>query len=172
MSDEAPVLLIVEDDESFSRTLRKSFERRGYTVVSADGPDQMGEVLKTHRPGFAVVDLKLGGASGLACVSTLHALDPEAHPRTAENAYNIGGRELLDLVRSFESDTPVSIIYHSHPRVGAYFSEEDTNAAIAAGYPVDYLVIDAQEDEIVEAVLFRRDGDTFVKIATLPGAKV
>ena len=56
MSDEAPVLLIVEDDESFSRTLRKSFERRGYTVVSADGPDQMGEVLKTHRPGFAVVD--------------------------------------------------------------------------------------------------------------------
>lgn len=102
----------------------------------------------------------------------LHALDPEAHPRTAENAYNIGGRELLDLVRSFESDTPVSIIYHSHPRVGAYFSEEDTNAAIAAGYPVDYLVIDAQEDEIVEAVLFRREGDTFVKIATLPGAKV
>ncbi len=102
----------------------------------------------------------------------LHALDPVEHPRTAANAYNIGGRELLDLVRSFESDTPTTIIYHSHPRVGAYFSEEDTNAAIAAGYPVDYLVVDAQDEEIVEAVLFRRDGDAFVKIATLPGAKV
>ena len=102
----------------------------------------------------------------------LHALDPSEHPRTAENAYNIGGRELLDLVRSFESDTPASIIYHSHPRVGAYFSEEDTNAAIAAGYPVDYLVVDAQDEEIVEAVLFRRDGDGFVKIATFAGAKV
>jgi [CysO sulfur-carrier protein]-S-L-cysteine hydrolase len=32
----------------------------------------------------------------------LHALDPEEHPRTAENGYNIGGKELLDLVRSFE----------------------------------------------------------------------
>ena len=67
MTDETPTLLIVEDDESFSRTLRKSFERRGYMVVSADGPDQMAEVLKIHRPGFAVVDLKLGGASGLGC---------------------------------------------------------------------------------------------------------
>ncbi|MFN4186353.1 MAG: serine hydrolase, partial [Hyphomonas sp.] len=74
---EPPVLLIVEDDESFSRTLRKSFERRGYMVVSADGPDQMAEVLKIHRPGFAVVDLKLGGASGLGCVSTLHAFDAD-----------------------------------------------------------------------------------------------
>ncbi|MEM6294780.1 MAG: Mov34/MPN/PAD-1 family protein [Myxococcota bacterium] len=78
----------------------------------------------------------------------LHALDPQEHPRTAENGYNIGGRELLNLTRSFESDEPVTIIYHSHPRVGAYFSEEDTNAANAAGYPVDDHLNDAQEDHI------------------------
>ena len=86
----------------------------------------------------------------------LHELDPEAHPRTSANAYNIGGRELLDLVRSFESDQPASLIYHSHPRVGAYFSEEDTRAAEAAGYPVDYLVVDVQDDCVREAILFRR----------------
>ena len=34
----------------------------------------------------------------------LHELDPEAHPRTSANAYNIGGRQLLDLVRSFEGE--------------------------------------------------------------------
>jgi proteasome lid subunit RPN8/RPN11 len=102
----------------------------------------------------------------------LHALDPEAHPRTAENGYNIGGRQLLDLVRSFEGPMPARIIYHSHPRVGAYFSDEDANAAIAAGYPVDYLVVDVQDAAIVEAVLFRREGDAFVRIATLPGAPV
>ena len=102
----------------------------------------------------------------------LHALDPQEHPRTAENGYNIGGRELLNLTRSFESDDPVTIIYHSHPRVGAYFSEEDTNAAIAAGYPVDYLVIDAQDDHIKEAVLFRRDGEGFVEIERFDGAQV
>jgi proteasome lid subunit RPN8/RPN11 len=102
----------------------------------------------------------------------LHALDPQAHPRTAANGYNIGGRELLDLVRSFESDTPATIIYHSHPRVGAYFSDEDTRAAIAAGYAVDYLVVDVQDEEIVEAKLFRREGDGYVEIARLPGAPV
>jgi|SRR5690606_3755314 len=100
----------------------------------------------------------------------LHALDPVEHPRTAENGYNIGGRELLQLTRSFESDTPATIIYHSHPRVGAYFSDEDTRAAIAAGYPVDYLVVDAQDDEIREAKLFRRHGDVFVEIERFAGA--
>ena len=77
MTDDARLLLIVEDDESFSTTLRRSFERRGYTVVTAANPDQMAEVLKTHRPGYAVVDLKLGGHSGLTCVEALHAFDPE-----------------------------------------------------------------------------------------------
>ena len=32
MNDERS-LLIVEDDETFARTLRRSFERRGYAVV-------------------------------------------------------------------------------------------------------------------------------------------
>lgn len=99
----------------------------------------------------------------------LHALDPVEHPRTAENGYNIGGRELLNLTRSFESERPATIIYHSHPRVGAYFSEEDTRAALAAGYPVDYLVVDAQDDEIRGAKLFRRDGDRYVEIESFPG---
>jgi proteasome lid subunit RPN8/RPN11 len=111
----------------------------------------------------------------IACTNRqdqLHALDPDAHPRTAENGYNIGGRELLRLVRSFESDVPARIIYHSHPRVGAYFSEEDTRAALSAGYPCDYLVVDVQEDEVREAVLFRQQGERYVEIARFPGAKV
>lgn len=105
----------------------------------------------------------------------LHALDPQAHPRTSANGYNIGGRELLNMVRSFDSDQPVTIIYHSHPRVGAYFSKEDESAALAAGYPVDYLVIDVQEHEIGEAVLFRlqqTEPPSYQKIAEFPGMKI
>ena len=37
MTDDARLLLIVEDDESFSTTLRRSFERRGYRVLHASG---------------------------------------------------------------------------------------------------------------------------------------
>jgi proteasome lid subunit RPN8/RPN11 len=94
----------------------------------------------------------------------LHAFDPELNPRTAENGYNIGGRELLELMRSFESDDPATIIYHSHPRVGAYFSGEDTEAALSSNLPVDYLVVDAQEDGIKGAILFRQDGKQYVEI--------
>lgn len=76
--NEERLLLIVEDDEAFARTLSRSFERRGYTVVTADSHDTMEAVLKTHNPGYAVVDLKIKGeASGLACVQTLHQHNEE-----------------------------------------------------------------------------------------------
>ncbi|WP_347302032.1 response regulator transcription factor [Croceibacterium sp. TMG7-5b_MA50] len=73
-----PLLLIVEDDAAFARTLRRSFERRGYHVVATDSHAGMVDLLASHRPDYAVIDLKLGGASGLACVQTLHARLPDA----------------------------------------------------------------------------------------------
>jgi two-component system, response regulator RegA len=76
MPDER-LLILVEDDEGFARTLKRSFERRGYSVLWAEGFDRMAELLQSHSPGYAVVDLKLEGASGLACVEALHAHDPE-----------------------------------------------------------------------------------------------
>lgn len=100
----------------------------------------------------------------------LHTLDPETYPRTAANGYTIYGRELRDLVASFDGDRPATVIYHSHPRVGAYFSAEDALAARSSGYPVDYLVIDAQEDRIGGAKLFRERDGAFTCIATYPGA--
>jgi two-component system response regulator RegA len=69
-------LLIVEDDDGFARTLKRSFERRGYDAVIAASLEDVDKVLKERTPGYAVVDLKLGGASGLVCVEKLHAHDP------------------------------------------------------------------------------------------------
>ncbi len=66
------LLVIVEDDAGFARTLKRSFERRGYAVLIAAGLEELQGLLKTQSPGYAVVDLKLGGASGLACVEALH----------------------------------------------------------------------------------------------------
>lgn len=72
-------LLIVEDDAAFARTLGRSFERRGYSVMLAASLDEVVKVLTSSpSPSYAVVDLKLSGeASGLACVQTLNAHDPE-----------------------------------------------------------------------------------------------
>ncbi|RKF17653.1 DNA-binding response regulator [Altericroceibacterium spongiae] len=71
MSDTDKLLAIIEDDEAFARTLRRSFERRGYNVIQARSHDQLAELLKQHIPDFAVVDLKLEASSGLSCVQAL-----------------------------------------------------------------------------------------------------
>ena len=72
------LLLIVEDDAAFARTLGRSFERRDYKVLLAASLEEVQALLAARSPGYAVVDLKLNGdASGLACVQALHAHDPE-----------------------------------------------------------------------------------------------
>ena len=67
-----PALLIVEDDPSFARALRRSFERRGYDVEVRSDVAGVSELRSVETMGFAVVDLKLIGASGLDCVKLLH----------------------------------------------------------------------------------------------------
>ena len=76
MNAEQRLLLIVEDDAAFARTLNRSFERRGYAVLLATQLAEVQALLKTQTPRYAVVDLKLAGASGLACVQALHVHDP------------------------------------------------------------------------------------------------
>ncbi|MDL5033301.1 response regulator transcription factor [Pelomonas sp. APW6] len=105
MDAEDRLLLIVEDDDSFARTLIRSFERRGYRVLRAAHLAEVQAHLAEHRPGFAVVDLKLaGGDSGLACVQALHAHDESmvivvltgyASIATAVEAIKLGARHYL-----------------------------------------------------------------------------
>ena len=77
MTHPLPYLVIVEDDPAFGRTLRRSFERRGYEVMLATSPDELAALVETTLFQYAVVDLKLGTESGLNCVQMLHEKDPE-----------------------------------------------------------------------------------------------
>ena len=73
------LLLLVEDDAAFARTLKRSFERRGYRVLHALSGEDVQQLLTQHNPQYAVMDLKLAGnASGLNCVQMLHQHNPEA----------------------------------------------------------------------------------------------
>jgi two-component system response regulator RegA len=69
-------LVIIEDDAPFAKALRRSFERRGYDVTVCGETDELARLIETNPPGYAVVDLKLNGASGLECVKMLSAKDP------------------------------------------------------------------------------------------------
>jgi ActR/RegA family two-component response regulator len=97
-------LVIVEDDATFARTLQRSFERRGYRARVAASPAELEVLLEAETPNRAVVDLKLGNASGLPCVATLHARDPAmlivvltgyASIATAVEAIKLGARHYL-----------------------------------------------------------------------------
>lgn len=70
-------LLIVEDDASFARTLKRSFERRGWRVWLAQDVTEAEAVVRAEAPDHAVVDLKLGNSSGLSVVRALHAIDAD-----------------------------------------------------------------------------------------------
>lgn len=76
----------------------------------------------------------------------LHAEDPANHPRGAETAYTPEPRELFAAVRDGESPGAcLKAFYHSHTRVGSYFSGEDRARAMFGddpAYPdVTYLVV-------------------------------
>lgn len=99
------LLLIIEDDAAFARTLGRSFERRGYKVLHAANRDEAAALLLHHTPGYAVVDLKLNdNTSGLACVQMLHEHTPEmlivvltgfASIHTAVEAIKLGATQYL-----------------------------------------------------------------------------
>jgi len=86
-----------------------------------------------------------------------HRLDPEAYPRTAEQAYLLDPRLVANAERDGES---LVAIVHSHCRVGAYFSDKDQQDALSPFgdgplYPgVDYVVLDAQETSVVGHKIF------------------
>lgn len=71
-----PTILIVDDDPDLANTLSRSFVRRGFNTLIGHSKDHALVQAERSRPGFAVVDLKLGGPSGIDCVKDLAALDP------------------------------------------------------------------------------------------------
>ena len=153
------LLLIVEDDFDFARTLGRSFERRQYRVLLAASYDEARTLLRQHVPGYAVVDLKLtGNLSGLACVQMLHAHDPAmlivvltgfASIGTAVEAVKLGACQYLakpsntddieaafgHLVASADlalTERPTSIKTLEWERIHAVLAETDFNISEAA----------------------------------------
>ena len=92
---------------------------------------EKGECVKVHPMGNII--------------NRLHQQDPQNHPRTARDGYMIDPLKQIKLERELkESGHQIRVIYHSHPDVGAYFSEKDTEDALWNRHPrypgVVYLV--------------------------------
>ena len=68
-------VLIVEDDEDLSITMKRSFERHDYAVKCAKSLKEVEEIVKKSDFTNAVVDLKINGESGLEVIKFLNNFD-------------------------------------------------------------------------------------------------
>ena len=69
-------LLIVDDDRELCALLAASFEKRGHEVRTAHDVAQAESVARDFNPEWALIDLKMPGASGLELIGRLLEIDP------------------------------------------------------------------------------------------------
>lgn len=104
LHEESASLLLVDDDITFCKVLRRALEKRGFVVSEAHSVEEAIPMAQGNPPEFAVVDLKMAGAPGLDLVKVLHELDPNtrivmltgyASIATAVEAIKLGATQYL-----------------------------------------------------------------------------
>jgi two-component system, response regulator RegA len=74
-----PSILIVDDDATLRKRLAVAFQKRGYEAHDAASAEDAVAIARKDSPEYAIVDLRLPGASGLEIVRALKAIDPETN---------------------------------------------------------------------------------------------
>ena len=65
-----------------------------------------------------------------------HKKNPQLYPRTNRNGYMIDPLQQIKLERALKKQlSQIKIIFHTHPDVGAYFSDKDKEDALWNGEP-------------------------------------
>jgi len=77
MIDDDPVLLLVDDDQIFCSVLADALRHRSFDVMVAHDVDHAARLAQDTPPEYAVIDLKMEGASGLTLIPQLTALDAQ-----------------------------------------------------------------------------------------------
>ena len=94
----------------------------------------------------------------------LHAKDPETHPRTSREAYDIDRNEVEQIFADAAAKgEQVVCFYHSHIDCGAYFSQVDEDVLTVFGEPefpdAVHVVVSVQERKIMEINGYLWDGE-------------
>jgi len=118
--NEQASLLLVDDDHTFCKVLSRALEKRGYTVTVAHSVEEALPLAAANPPEYAVVDLKMSGASGLVLIASLHELDSAtrivvltgyASIATAVEAIKLGATQYLS--KPANADEIVAAFGHS-----------------------------------------------------------
>ena len=74
----APVLILIDDDAAFRRTLKRAMERRGFAVHEFSSGAGALAAIDRLKPNMAVFEMCLANGSGLELTERLRAVCPEA----------------------------------------------------------------------------------------------
>ncbi|UJR86485.1 response regulator transcription factor [Sandaracinus amylolyticus] len=74
--ENAPSILVVDDDDVLRERLARALAQRGLAVRTARDADEAASLAHAESPELALVDLRMPGPSGLALIRTLLEIDP------------------------------------------------------------------------------------------------
>lgn len=147
-------LLVVDDDPVFSRVLSRALGGRGFMVKVANSLDDCTKLLSSgYIPDFAVLDLNLGGSSGLRAIDLLRmtndsceivVLTGYASIATAVDAIKLGARQYLA--------KPVSV----DVLVKAFLEDQDPDLEST---PEETPTVSRMEWEHIQRVLSENEGN-------------
>ncbi len=147
-------ILIIDDDETFNGVLKRALKRRGHVVEGATEPAQALATAREQMPDGIVLDLNLGGSSGLSLIQPLLEIVPAcrivvltgyASIATAVDAIKLGAVQYLA--------KPVEVA-----AILAAFDEQDDGAREASPVAVP-LSVDRLEWEHIQRILHENDGN-------------
>lgn len=151
--EEQPSLLLVDDDDIFAAVLAQAFRRRGYVVRVAHDVDAGLVLAREESPEYAVVDLRMPGASGLELVRELQAFD--------ENTRIVVLTGYASIATAVEAIKLGAVHYLAKPadadEIEAAFHRDAGDATVDV--PAHPLSVDRLEWEHIQKVLQACDGN-------------
>lgn len=90
--EDAPRLLLVDDDQTQRQLYKRSLEERGYRVDLAEGANAAVDFARRRRPDLIVLDMAMPERDGLSALQEFLDIDPSipviihtTHPAYAQN---------------------------------------------------------------------------------------
>ncbi len=153
-AQDAPHILVIDDDPAFNRVLTRALGHRGYTVYGAADPESALALARKHEPEYVVLDLNIAGSSGLRLIEPLLEANPDsrilvltgyASIATTVDAIKLGATQYL------AKPADVDAILRALSATDVVISDEEV--------PANPMSVDRLEWEHIQRVLAEHDGN-------------
>lgn len=153
-AQDAPHILVIDDDPAFNRVLTRALGHRGYTVYGAADPESALALAREHEPEYVVLDLNIAGSSGLRLIEPLLEANPDsrilvltgyASIATTVDAIKLGATQYL------AKPADVDAILRALNATEVVISDEEV--------PANPMSVDRLEWEHIQRVLAEHDGN-------------